>query len=146
MSDILIPLPALPTSTGALAMYQSPHLIATYSHLPDRKIQHSDVSMSYYKGASIGDDLKAGYGSMIERDPLLDEHLDGLCESLLKYRKEGGKIKEGALITWRGMMTRYAYFETQSKRLYNILSFCIRPPIVNVDFLRLHSPIVIPGR
>jgi hypothetical protein len=115
MSDIQIPLSALPASSAALPMYQSPHLIATYSHLPDRTIQHTDASMSYHKGASIGDDLKAGYGSMIERDPLLDEHLDGLCESLLKYRTEGGDMKKGALITWRGMMTRYAYFKAHRR-------------------------------
>ncbi|KAJ9109885.1 hypothetical protein QFC19_001864 [Naganishia cerealis] len=107
MSDIQIPLPLVQTSLSALPMYQSPHLIATYSHLPDRSIQHSDASISYHKGASIGDDLKAGYGSYIERDPLLNEHLDGLCQSLLKYRKEGGSLKSGALITWRGMLTSY---------------------------------------
>ncbi|KAJ9124109.1 hypothetical protein QFC22_000904 [Naganishia vaughanmartiniae] len=104
MADIQIPLSA---SSTALPLYQNPHLITTYSHLPDRTIQHTDASMSYFKGASVGDDLKAGYGSLVERNPLLDEHLDGLCESLSKYRQEGGDIKKGALITWRGMMTRF---------------------------------------
>lgn len=41
------------------------------------------------------------------RDETVEEHLDGLCEGLLRYRRRGGKIKEGSLVTWRGMLTRY---------------------------------------
>lgn len=105
MTDIQIPLPT--TRNSHLPVYQSPHLIATYSHLEDRSIAHNDASMTHYKGASVGDDLKAGYGNFIERDPLLEEHLDGLCDALLKFRRDGGKLKDRAIITFRGMLTRF---------------------------------------
>ncbi|KAJ9106149.1 hypothetical protein QFC21_001292 [Naganishia friedmannii] len=125
MPDFQIPLSASPASSGRAPMYQHPHLIATYSYLTDRSIQHTDASMSYHKGASIGDDLKAGYGSLVERDPLLDEHLDGLCESLLKFRREGGVMKKGALMTWRGMMTRFltAAFSDRDSWEMNAVAF-----------------------
>jgi RAT1-interacting protein len=107
MADIQIPLPTIHNPRHApMPVYQAPHLIATYSHLEDRSIAHNDASMAYYKGASVGDDLKAGYGNFIERNPLLEEHLDGLCESLLKFRREGGVMKDNAIITFRGMLTR----------------------------------------
>lgn len=105
MPDIKPQLPA--TAKSHVPLCQAPHLIATYSHLEDRSIANNDASMSYYRGASVGDDLKIGYEKMIERDPLLEEHLDGVCQALLKFRREGGTLKDRALVTWRGMLTRY---------------------------------------
>ena len=108
MANVEIPIPAVRnTGNSHLPAYQSPHLIATYSHIADRSIVHNDASMSYYKGAHVGDDLKAGYGNFVERDPLLEEHLDGLCEALLRFRQNGGRMKSGAIVTFRGMLTRY---------------------------------------
>jgi hypothetical protein len=95
------------TGKSHVPPYQAPYLIATYSHLKDRSIANNDASMSYYRGAAVGDDLKIGYEKMVERDPLLEEHLDGVCQALLKFRREGGMLKDRALITWRGMLTRY---------------------------------------
>lgn len=108
MGDVQIPLPTIHNARSShLPVYQSPHLVATYSHLADRSITHNDVSMSYYKGANVGDDLKAGYGNFVERDPLLEEHLDGLCDALVRFRRSGGKMKDRAIVTFRGMLTRY---------------------------------------
>jgi RAT1-interacting protein len=107
MADIQIPLSTIHNPRNApIPAYQAPHLIATYSHLADRTIVHNDASMAYYKGASAGDDLKAGYENFIERDPFLEEHLDGVCASLLKFRREGGQMKDHAIITFRGQLTR----------------------------------------
>jgi RAT1-interacting protein len=86
-------------------------LVGTYSHLPDRVITHSepDTSMAYYRpgGAQAGADLAFGFERRTERDPSVDEHLDGLCEALAEAwsRDEAGE-RVGGIVTWRGMMTR----------------------------------------
>jgi hypothetical protein len=140
MADIK---PSLPTNGKShVPIYQAPHLIATYSHLKDRSIANSDASMSYYKGAIPGDDLKTGYERMIERDPLLEEHLDGLCQALLKFRREGGKLKDRALVTWRGMLTRYAISDNGSCCLTGLLL----TSYPNLDCSLLPIPTEIHGR
>ncbi|GHJ88422.1 hypothetical protein NliqN6_4824 [Naganishia liquefaciens] len=126
MANVEIPIPAVRnTGNSHLPAYQSPHLIATYSHIADRSIVHNDASMSYYKGAHVGDDLKAGYGNFVERDPLLEEHLDGLCEALLRFRQNGGRMKSGAIVTFRGMLTRLlvAAFTDRDSWEMNALAF-----------------------
>jgi hypothetical protein len=90
--------------------YHLPHLITTYSHLPDRSIVHNDTSMAYYKPAPIGCDLNYGFDNKIERDEDVDEHLDGLCEALKEVWENGGQAeRKGGVITWRGMITRCVF-------------------------------------
>lgn len=102
-----LPLPAR-SLQKAPPRYHQPTLISTYSHLPDRSIVHDDTSMAYYRQAPIGADLNTGFERKIERDEDVDEHLDGLCESLKKVWEEGGKgERRGGVITWRGMITRW---------------------------------------
>jgi hypothetical protein len=87
--------------------YQEPHLLHTYSHLPSREIHHDVPPLAYHTRAPIGCDLNNGCTKRIERDPRLQEHLDGLCEGLIRYVRRKGSLKKGALVTWRGMLTRY---------------------------------------
>jgi RAT1-interacting protein len=58
----------------------------------------------------LGADLSYGFERRVERDEEQEEHLDGLLESLRNWMEEGGELKKGALITWRGMMTRWVGF------------------------------------
>jgi hypothetical protein len=101
------PLSQSSTSTSPLGI-QKPHLLTTYSHLPNRDIVHSNESMVYHTPAPIGVDLNYGFESKVERDPEndMEEHLDGLCQSLRRWVEGGGNLKSGSLITWRGMLTR----------------------------------------
>ena len=63
--------------------------------------------MAYYKPAPLGCDLNYGFDDRIERDENIDEHLDGLCESLRKAEENGiCAERKGGVITWRGMITR----------------------------------------
>lgn len=88
--------------------YQKPHLLQTYRHLPNRDVQHDAPPIAYYARAPIGCNLNNGFEQRKERNPRLVEHLDGLCEGLLRYARKKGGLKKGALITWRGMLTRLA--------------------------------------
>lgn len=91
--------------------YHLPTLLTTFSHMPDRRVEHSDASMAYYRPASIGTtqtnrltpgaDLTYGFELRVEREDL-DEHLDALVESLQAL---GDRNLRG-IVTWRGMMTR----------------------------------------
>lgn len=96
-----LPLPPrdLPPAPG----YRSPVLVGTYSHLPDRSITFDDASMAYYTPAQAGADLSYGFERRVERYESVQEHLDGLCESIMRY---GGE-RPGGIITWRGMMTKW---------------------------------------
>ena len=87
--------------------YRLPALVTTYSHLPDRSIQHDDTSMAYWSPAPAGADLNHGFEERIERDEDVEEHLDGLCEALRRAAEDGpGAERAGGIITWRGMITR----------------------------------------
>ena len=88
--------------------YHRPKLIGTYSHLPDRSIVYDDTSMAYYRKAPLGCDLNYGFERKVERDEDEEEHLDGLCESLMEIEQRKGKgvLKKGGVVTWRGMITR----------------------------------------
>ncbi len=107
-STAFYPLTAIATPLSS-TIIEKPHLLTTYSHLANREIVHNNESMVYHSPAPIGVDLNYGFERMIERDPMKDieEHLDGLCESLRRWSEEGGKMKKGSLVTWRGMMTRW---------------------------------------
>jgi len=103
------PLPDV-SATGSSSRrppYQEPHLLHTYSHVSSREIQHDVPPLAYHTRAPIGCDLNNGFDRRIERDPRSKEHLDGLCEGLLRYVRRKGSMKKGALVTWRGMLTRY---------------------------------------
>ena len=102
------PLPSNPQpgSSSPRPPYQEPHLLHTYSHLPSREIQHNVPPLAYHARAPIGCDLNNGFKQRTERDPRLQEHLDGLCEGLIRYVRRKGSLKKGALVTWRGMLTR----------------------------------------
>lgn len=100
---------ALPPADLAIPppVYRRPALITTYSHLPDRSIQHDDSSMAYYSPAPLGIDLNYGFERRTERDESIDEHLDGLCEALREVEERGDQAeRRGGIITWRGMVTR----------------------------------------
>lgn len=88
--------------------YQEPVLIHTYKHLPSRRILHDAPPTAYLSSTRLnrGVDLNRGFHDRIERDPRLNEHIDGICESLLRYQQKGGEVKKGSVITWRGMLTR----------------------------------------
>lgn len=106
LQHIFLPLP--PRSLTAPAPpYKRPTLLTTYSHQPDRSIQHDDSAMAYYSPAPTGCDLNYGFDRRIDRDEDVDEHLDGLCEALrnVEERGEAGE-RRGGIITWRGMITR----------------------------------------
>lgn len=81
--------------------YARPRLLGTYSHLTDRRIVHDDSSMAYYRAAPLGADLTYGVDTRVERDESVEEHLDGLVESLQRM----GERARG-VVTWRGMLTR----------------------------------------
>ena len=100
-----LPLPPKSLQTPP-PQYHLPTLITTYSHQPDRKIVHDDSSMAYYSPAPLGADLNYGFERRIERDESIDEHLDGLCESLQRAAERGDGERKGGIITWRGMITR----------------------------------------
>jgi RAT1-interacting protein len=64
--------------------------------------------MAYYRPAPLGADLNHGFERRIERDEETEEHLDGLCESLMRLIQKGkGAERRGGIITWRGMITRW---------------------------------------
>ena len=103
-----LPLPARGSQTPP-PPYHQPVLIATYSHQHDRSIKHDDSSMAYYRQAPLGADLNYGFDRQTERDENVDEHLDGICEGLMELGRKGSKAeRKGGIITWRGMITRYA--------------------------------------
>jgi RAT1-interacting protein len=93
--------------------------------------------MPYYQECPIGADLNYGFDRRVERTGDEEEHLDGLCEALQRtwraYEEgEGGGKSEGemgerrgGIITWRGMLTRYAPFSTLSRDGLAILSYCM---------------------
>lgn len=102
-------IPRLPPPGAPLTSipgYQLPHLLETYSHLPSREIAHGTAPLAYYSSPPLGCDLNNGFESRIERDPRVEEHLDGLCEGLQRYALRKGGLKKQGLISWRGMFTR----------------------------------------
>ncbi len=101
-----LPLPPLSLRTQA-PHYRKPHLITTYSHLPDRSTVPGDASMAYYSPCPVGADLNYAFDRRVERGEDVEEHLDGLCEAL-QWLGEAGERPErkGGIITWRGMITR----------------------------------------
>jgi hypothetical protein len=101
----ILALQSIPHKAGRPA-YQKPHLLHTYTHGPRRELEHGTPPMAYWAGAPLGADLNNGFGQRLERDPRLNEHLDGLCEGLVRYVREKGALKKSALVTWRGMLTR----------------------------------------
>ncbi|KAL1407664.1 decapping endonuclease targeting mRNA [Vanrija albida] len=96
-----------PRNLPAPPQYRQPVLITTYSHLADRSIEPGDASMAWYRGAPAGADLRYGLERRIERDESVDEHLDGLVDSLRRAIEERGAAERpGGVVTWRGMLTR----------------------------------------
>jgi RAT1-interacting protein len=101
-----LPLPPLSLREVPPVLRQ-PHLITTYSHLPDRSIVPGDASMAYHSPCPIGSDLNYGFSRRIERKADEEEHLDGLCDALRRVWDDGDQgERQGGIITWRGMITR----------------------------------------
>lgn len=68
--------------------------------------------MAWYRPPPVGADLKYGLERRIERDDSVDEHLDGLVDSLRRVIEDGGGAeRKGGVVTWRGMLTRYVCWE-----------------------------------
>ena len=59
----------------------------------------------YYYPSKLGEDLEAGFDEFIKHEEI-DEHLDGLLNSLQHYEESSGKEVKVDIVTWRGMMTK----------------------------------------
>jgi len=53
----------------------------------------------------MGEDLEAGF-DVFRKHEEVDEHLDSLLESLMKYEQEKEKRVDVDIVTWRGMLTK----------------------------------------
>ncbi|WWC72955.1 uncharacterized protein I206_106919 [Kwoniella pini CBS 10737] len=131
-----LPLPPLSLRTPPPS-YRKPTIISTYSHLPDRSIQHDDSSMTYYRAAPIGADLNYGFDRRIERDEDLDEHLDGVCDALRHVEEKGGKgERKGGIITWRGMITRIMTAPYEDREGWEMTAIALDGSV----YVELHDP------
>lgn len=69
--------------------------------------------MTYFKMPPLPCDLNRRYEQRLERDLEKPEHLDALCESLLRVTRrrseqgDGSVMGRGSIITWRGMLTKW---------------------------------------
>ncbi|ORX39312.1 RAI1 like PD-XK nuclease-domain-containing protein [Kockovaella imperatae] len=132
-------LPLPPRSlTAPPPPYHLPTLIGTYSHLSDRTIVHDDTSMPYYRKAPVGCDLNYGFERRIERDEDLEEHLDGLCESLMEIEQRNGRpaLRQGSFITWRGMITRIMTAPFEERDGWEMTAI----PLGGSIYVELHDP------
>ncbi|WVQ73673.1 hypothetical protein IAR50_003253 [Cryptococcus sp. DSM 104548] len=117
-------------------VYRQPHLIHTYSHNPDRSIVHDDSAMAYFDPAEIGSDLNYGFDRLVERDDV-DEHLDGLVESLEEMGRKGQEgERKGGIITWRGMLTRLLTSPYESRDGWEMTAFALDGSV----YLELYDP------
>lgn len=107
-----LPLPDTSAGPRKPPPYQEPLLLHTYSHLADRSYVDGNDSMAYFKMPPLPCDLNRCYEHRIERDLEKPEHLDGVCESLLRISQrrleqgDGSVLGRGSIITWRGMLTK----------------------------------------
>ena len=117
--------------------YHRPTLLTTYSHLPDRSISHDDASMPHYRAAPTGADLNHGFDRRIERDEDINEHLDGLCESLRRsWEVDGRGERRGGIITWRGMITRIMTAPFEDREGWEMTAIALDGSV----YVELHDP------
>nr|POE65019.1 decapping nuclease rai1 [Quercus suber] len=113
-------------STGQTSI-RRPREFAYFSYNDRHELRSlSAESLSYYYppifqipwGETRPIDLSTGFESFVQRDDSIEEHLDGLLDTLQVFeenllqrvRDEGGDIRDvrikADVITWRGMMTK----------------------------------------
>lgn len=86
--------------------FQQPLPLVTFSYNASRALEFNDSSLRYYIDPPPGADLKHRYDTWI-RKPEAKGRIDGLLEAWLKAKEKlpEGSMK-GAVISWRGVMTR----------------------------------------
>ncbi|EPQ27374.1 uncharacterized protein PFL1_04913 [Pseudozyma flocculosa PF-1] len=115
----------------AFPAFQQPQRICTFSYDQDRNLHHDDRCKRYYRGPPLpaasngsrhpasgprGADLNYGFERFKQRDESVNEHLDGLLDSL-RHRTlaaPSGKARDDVdltrqkadVVTWRGIATK----------------------------------------
>lgn len=88
---------------------RQPVELTSFSFDQDRVLKHDDSSLSYYWPISrSGTSLSGGFDKLISRDESIDEHIDALLSSLIRYELVHGNAKTNVdIISWRGMITKF---------------------------------------
>lgn len=66
-------------------------------------------------------DLNRGFDTFRPLDDRLDDHLDGLVDTLALYEKQKGTRAEADFITWRGMMTKVHNSRRSGRCIYTYM-------------------------
>lgn len=92
--------------SGASAGIRRPKEITCFSYDNQHRYRWDDSSLRYYYPPTMPADLNRGFDTFRPLDDRLDDHLDGLVDTLALYEKQKGTRAEADFITWRGMMTK----------------------------------------
>jgi RAT1-interacting protein len=80
--------------------------IACFSYDDKHQFRLDASSLRYYYPPYLPADLNKGFDTFQQLDDTIDDHLDGLVDTIAALEKEKGAKVETDIITWRGMMTK----------------------------------------
>lgn len=83
-----------------------PKEFACFSYDENRRWWLGDRSLKWYYPTYLGADLKKGYDKFVQHDDSVDEHLDGLLETIAAHEQATNEAIDAHIVTWRGMMTK----------------------------------------
>lgn len=88
---------------------RQPVELTSFSFDHNRVLHHDDTSLAYYWPISRpGVSLSTGFDSLVSRDESINEHIDALLASLIKYETEHGtSATQVDIVSWRGMITKF---------------------------------------
>ncbi|SJL09830.1 uncharacterized protein ARMOST_13211 [Armillaria ostoyae] len=102
--------------------FQKPMPIISFSYTPSRTLEFNDLALRYFVDPPIGAQLSYGYDNWIRR-PEEKGRIDGLLKALSRVKSNGKvALDDVAVVSWRGVMTRYIASRPPSPS-YRLISF-----------------------
>lgn len=88
---------------------RQPVELTSFSFDHQRVLHHDDSSLCYYWPISrAGVSLSGEFEKLISRDDNIDEHIDALLASLVRFENAHGTSRTDVdVVSWRGMITKF---------------------------------------
>lgn len=107
MREEFLPLPSVHSPPQVSAPYSQPYQLVSFSYTEEREQRFDDSALRFFVQPPAGADLNHRYEYWIRKKEERGR-LDGLLNACLREEVAGERAR-ATCITWRGVMTKYAW-------------------------------------